>query len=697
MNLSAPKPSTRQEPTRQEPTMFTKILIANRGEIACRVIRSCRELGIRTVAVYSSADADAQHVRQADEAYCIGGPTPAESYLRGEAIIEVARQTGAQAIHPGYGFLSENADFADAVEAAGMAFIGPKAASMRKMGSKAGAKDLMAAAGVPVVPGYTGEDQAPAHLHAEADRIGYPLMIKAAHGGGGKGMRIVRDSNEFLAHLESCQREAKNAFGRDRVLLERYVERPRHIEIQVFGDEHGNTIHLNERECSAQRRYQKVLEESPSPFLTPALREEMGAAAVLAARAIDYVNAGTVEFIVGQDGSFFFMEINTRLQVEHPVTEFVAGLDLVAWQLQVAAGGALPLAQDAIRRDGHAIEVRLYAEDPEAGFLPGSGRLERLRLPLASEHVRVDSGVVEGDTVTIFYDPMIAKLIVHDIDRPRALARLRDALAQCEISGPKSNIPFLERLVRHPAVVEASIDTGYLDRHLDEFMPATETVDTDLLLAATVARLLGQEQHARAQAAGSTDPTSPWAIADGWRLGHGSRRSLAFGWRDQRLEVHASGSGGDYRIEHAGQAHDIRGARRVCSGLSLRIGERARRFEVLSPDSDAENHLVLHDGERRLRLQPMAMYRHEASGAGSVADNVTAPMPGRVVVVKAAAGDAVVAGQEVMVIEAMKMELSLKAPRDGTVAEVRAQAGDFVEADTILVALEPAVAQEPTP
>ncbi len=682
--------------------MFTKILIANRGEIACRVIRTCRELGIRTVAVYSTADADAQHVRQADEAYCIGGPTPAESYLRGEAIIAVATQAGAQAIHPGYGFLSENADFADAVEAAGIAFIGPKAASMRKMGSKAGAKDLMAAAGVPVVPGYTGEEQEPTHLHAQADQIGYPLMIKAAHGGGGKGMRIVHESGEFLANLESCQREAKNAFGRDRMLLERYVERPRHIEIQVFGDEHGNVIHLNERECSAQRRYQKVLEESPSPFLSPALREQMGAAAVLAARAIDYVNAGTVEFIVGQDadgkpGGFYFMEINTRLQVEHPVTEFVTGLDLVALQLQVAAGDALPLAQDAVRRDGHAIEVRLYAEDPEAGFLPGSGRLERLRLPTVSEHVRVDSGVVEGDTVTIFYDPMIAKLIVHDIDRPRALARLRDALAQCEISGPKSNIPFLERLVRHPAVVGASIDTGYLDRHLEEFMPATDMVDTDLLLAATVACLLGQEQRARTQAADSTDPTSPWAITDGWRLGHGSRRSLAFGWRDQRLEVHASGSGGDYRVEHAGQAHDIRGARRVCSGLSLRIGNRARRFDVLSQDNDRGDSLIVHDGEQRLRLQPMAMYRHEASGVGTVADTVTAPMPGRVVVVKTAAGDSVVAGQEVMVIEAMKMELSLKAPRDGTVAEVRAQAGEFVEADAILVALEPAVVAEPAP
>jgi len=670
--------------------VFEKILIANRGEIACRVIRTCRELGIRTVTVYSETDAGAQHVRQADEAHCIGGPQPADSYLRGDAIIEVARQTGAQAIHPGYGFLSENADFADAVEAAGIAFIGPKAASMRKMGSKAGAKELMQGAGVPVVPGYTGAEQDPTHLHAEADKVGYPLMIKAAHGGGGKGMRIVRDSGGFLANLESCQREAKNAFGRDRVLLERYVEKPRHIEIQVFGDSHGNAIHLNERECSAQRRYQKVLEESPSQFLTPQMREAMGAAAVQAARAIDYVNAGTVEFIVGQDGQFYFMEINTRLQVEHPVTECVTGLDLVAWQLQVAAGDALPLAQEQVRSHGHAIEVRLYAEDPEAGFLPGSGKLERLRLPTPDEHVRIDSGVVEGDTVTIFYDPMIAKLIVHDIDRPRALARLRAALAQCEVSGPKSNIEFLERLARHPAVVDASIDTGYLDRHLDEFVPAAEAnIDTDLLLAATVTRLLAQEHDTRARAANSGDPTSPWAIADGWRLGHGSRRSLAFGHRDQRIEVHARGSNGDYQVELGDTSHDggtfqISGARLHDGHLSLRIGARARGFTVL----DRDRNLLVHDGERRLRLQPLAMYRHEEGASGTGADNVVAPMPGRVVVVRATAGDTVEAGQEVMVIEAMKMELSLKAPRAGTVAEVRAAAGDFVEADAVLVALE---------
>ncbi|ALN86473.1 ATP-grasp domain protein [Lysobacter capsici] len=671
--------------------MFEKILIANRGEIACRVIRTCRKLGIRTVAVYSEADADAQHVRQADEAYPIGGPRPADSYLRGDAIIEVARRSGAQAIHPGYGFLSENADFADAVEAAGIAFIGPKAASMRKMGSKAGAKELMQAAGVPVVPGYTGEDQDPAHLHREADRIGYPLMIKAAHGGGGKGMRIVRDSGDFLANLESCQREARNAFGRDRVLLERYVEQPRHIEIQIFGDANGQVIHLNERECSAQRRYQKVLEESPSPFLSPQQRAQMGAAAVMAGHAIDYVNAGTVEFIVGQDGGFYFMEINTRLQVEHPVTELVTGLDLVEWQLRVAAGEPLPQPQDAIVQRGHAIEVRLYAEDPEAGFLPGSGKLERLRLPQTDAHVRLDSGVIEGDTVTIFYDPMIAKLIVFDLDRPRALARLRAALAQCEIVGPKSNIEFLERLARHPAVVGGTIDTGYLDRHLDEFMPAAkgddDDGDRDLLIGATVAELLSQEQRTREAASASNDPSSPWAIADGWRLGHGGRRSLAFVRRDERLELQAQGSGGEYRIEIPAQseaAYVVNGARLRGSELSLRIDGRARRLSALGDGT----RVVMHDGERRLRLDAVPMYHHQQSAAAGSGNHVNAPMPGRVVVVKAAPGDSVEAGQEVMVIEAMKMELSLKAPRAGTIAEVRAAAGDFVEADAVLVTLE---------
>ena len=663
--------------------MFHTILIANRGEIACRVIRTARKLGIRTVAVFSDADADAQHVRLADEAHHIGGPRPQDSYLRGDAIIEVAKRTGAQAIHPGYGFLSENADFADAVLAAGIAFIGPSGTTMRKMGSKAGAKDLMSAAGVPVVPGYTGEDQSPELLQREADAIGYPLMIKAAHGGGGKGMRIVHASGEFLAHLESCQREARNAFGRDRVLLERYIEHPRHIEIQVFGDAHGGAIHLNERECSAQRRYQKVLEESPSTFLTPELRARMGAAAVQAAHAIDYANAGTVEFIAGQDGGFYFMEINTRLQVEHPVTEEVTGLDLVEWQLRIAAGERLPLAQEDVVQHGHAIEVRLYAEDPDAGFLPGSGTLQTLRLPTASRNVRIDSGVVEGDTVTIFYDPMIAKLIVWDEDRPRALARLREALAACEIAGPKSNIAFLERLVRHPAVVDGTIDTGYLDRHLEEFLSPSAT-DTSLLLAAATARLLTQEVDARDAAASSSDPGSPWAIADGWRLGHGGTRRLAFADGDTRIDLVAHGHAGDYRIERDGATHAISGARLQAGELSLRIDGAMQRFSARAQDDG----VLVHDGRQRLHLRTEAVYRRTSEASASAEHRIRAPMPGRVVVVQKQPGDAVSAGDVVLVIEAMKMELALKAPRDGVLAEVRAQAGDFVEGDAVLATLE---------
>jgi len=664
--------------------MFSKILIANRGEIACRVIRTCRKLGIRTVAVYSEADADAQHVRQADEAYPIGGPRPAESYLRGDAILEVAKRSGAQAIHPGYGFLSENADFADAVESAGIVFIGPKAASMRKMGSKAGAKDLMMAAGVPVVPGYTGEDQSPSGLSREAARIGFPLMIKAAHGGGGKGMRIVHRLDDFIAQLESCQREASNAFGRDRVLLERYVQSPRHIEIQVFGDAHGNAIHLNERECSAQRRYQKVLEESPSTFLTPELRAAMGEAAVKAAHAIDYVNAGTVEFIVDPAGAFYFMEINTRLQVEHPVTELTTGLDLVEWQLRIAAGDALPITQQQVPQHGHAIEVRLYAEDPEAGFLPGSGKLEKLTLPPPSPQVRIDSGVVEGDTVSIFYDPMIAKLIVWDEDRAAALARLRDALAQCEIVGPKSNIEFLERLVRHPTVVEGSIDTGYLDRHLDEFMPA-HAVDSSLLLAAATASLLTQEADARQQATLSSDGGSPWANADGWRLGHAGRRPLAFLHRGDDLALVAHGAKGQYSIEANGDTHSVDGARLHAGELSLRLQSQARRFLVRI---DAQR-VTVHDGDKRLDLARVSAYRPKNASVSGNDGRIVAPMPGRVVVVKAKPGETVAAGQELLVIEAMKMELAIKSPRAGVVAELRAAAGDFVEADAVLATLEP--------
>ncbi|PJK09658.1 3-methylcrotonyl-CoA carboxylase [Lysobacteraceae bacterium NML95-0200] len=660
--------------------MFDKILIANRGEIACRIIRTARRLGIRTVAVYSEADANAQHVRQADEAWPIGGSRPQESYLRGEVILDVARRSGAQAIHPGYGFLSENADFADAVEAAGLVFIGPRAASMRKMGSKAGAKELMQAAGVPVVPGYTGEDQTPARLQQEADRIGYPLMIKAAHGGGGKGMRIVRSQAEFLPNLESCQREAANAFGRDRVLLERYIEKPRHIEIQIFGDAHGQVIHLNERECSAQRRYQKVLEESPSPFLTPELRQAMGAAAVAAGRAIDYQNAGTVEFIVGQDGQFYFMEINTRLQVEHPVTELVTGLDLVEWQLRVAAGEKLPRSQQHIYSHGHAIEVRLYAEDPEAGFLPGSGKLTRLALPEFMPDVRIDSGVVEGDTVTIFYDPMIAKLIVYGQDRRQALVRLGAALAACDIEGPKSNIGFLERLIRHPAVVNGEIDTGYLDRHLHEFIgnAHNHAADTRLRAIAAVALRLQEASTPARQA------TSPWEIADGWRLdGRGaSPLRLQHGKADIRLAI--AGHNGDYQVTEGETSTRFAGMRLEGGVLTGRIDGQAQRFEVRMT---ADN-ITLHDGERRHLLTRLPLHRLEDEADSHADDRIRAPMPGRVVLVPSRPGQKVQAGDTVLVMEAMKMELVLKAPRDGVLAELRVKEGEFVEADAVLATLE---------
>jgi 3-methylcrotonyl-CoA carboxylase alpha subunit len=558
-----------------------------------------------------------------------------------------------------------------------------------------------------VVPGYTGEDQSPEVLQREADAIGYPLMIKAAYGGGGKGMRIVRNAAEFLPNLESCQREARNAFGRDRMLLERYVEKPRHIEIQIFGDAHGEVIHLNERECSAQRRYQKVLEESPSQFLTPELREAMGAAAVQAGHAIDYQNAGTVEFIVGQhpDGTpagFFFMEINTRLQVEHPVTEYVTGLDLVEWQLRVAAGEHMPKAQHEITQRGHAIEVRLYAEDPEAGFLPGSGKLNRLRLPAPDAHVRLDAGVIEGDTVTIFYDPMIAKLIVWDADRPRALARLRDALAQCVIDGPKSNIAFLERLIRHPSVVDATIDTGTLDRDLDAFMPKSAGVarTRDARIAAATALLLIEEAHTRASAAASSDPTSPWAVVDGWRLGHAGHRRLVL---DDGVECHtliAHGTEGEYRLEDADVTVVVQGAQLSNGLLFARFDGAGRRLRVdadASVDAGASSRVAasrvaasrvdVHDGERRWRFARVPAYQPASESSDTAGNRVLAPMPGRIVLIKTQVGDHVQNGQELAVMEAMKMELALKAPCAGTVAEIRVSGGDFVEADAVLVVL----------
>ena len=668
--------------------MITSLLIANRGEIACRIIRTCRRLGIRAIAVYSDVDANARHVRMADQAVHIGGSRPAESYLRIDAILDAAKRSGAQAIHPGYGFLSENADFVEAVEAADLIFIGPSAESMRKLGSKAGAKQLMQAHGVPVVPGYNGEEQDPAHLREQASAVGFPLMIKAAHGGGGKGMRVVRSLEEFDEALSSCQREAASAFGRDRVLLERYIEQPRHIEFQIFGDRHGQLIHLNERECSAQRRYQKVLEETPSMALDDELRAAMGAAAVAAGQAVGYYNAGTVEFILGADRQFYFMEINQRLQVEHPVTECVTGFDLVEWQLRIAAGAALPCAQAEVQSRGHAIELRLYAEDADRGFLPGSGVLRRLNLPEDGGGVRLDAGVEQGDTVSLFYDPMIAKLIVHAADRPQALSLLADALANCDVEGPASNLGFLERLIAHPAVVEGRIDTGYLDRHLEEFTSQADQPPPAVLAAACAMHLAAERTDALQLSARGRDPHSPWALADGWRIGQPGQQPVSLQWRGNRLDFVVEGHADTFNLHLDDGPLSVSLVQRDVRSISLRLnqGEQSPELLRLGARQFGED-LLLHHAGQRYKFHPARPFEFEGS-QDSGANAIRAPMPGRIVALQCATGDKVEAQQVLMVMEAMKMELALRAPRDGEVAEIRAAVGDIVEADVVLVALK---------
>jgi 3-methylcrotonyl-CoA carboxylase alpha subunit len=661
--------------------VFNRILIANRGEIACRVMRTCRRLGIGTVAVYSDADAGALHVREADMARPLGGARPADSYLRIEAVLDAARRAAAEAIHPGYGFLSENPAFARAVREAGLVFIGPEPESMERMGSKAAAKALMESHGVPVVPGYHGDEQDPAHLAAEAKRIGYPLMIKAAAGGGGKGMRIVHEAGGFDEALASAQREAQGAFGDSRVILERFLVEPRHIEFQVFGDRHGGLIHLNERDCSAQRRYQKIIEESPAPGMTPERRAAMGEAAVAAARAVDYVGAGTIEFIVDKGGDFFFMEMNTRLQVEHPVTEMVLGVDLVEWQIRIAAGEPLPWTQDKVQARGHAVEARVYAEDPARGFLPGSGRIERLRLPQAGDVVRIDSGVAEGDTVSIHYDPMIAKLIVRGPTRDEALARLRAALAGTLVRGPSNNVSFLLALLDHAVVRSGTIDTGWLDRHIDQVLEHAP-VPEDAWIGAAVRLLLDQEADPAAAAA---DPYSPWARADAWRIGHPGKRLLRLQSGSVRRDFAAYGSAGGYRIGEAGQdqSHTVEGARLTdASTLHLRIDGRGAGIGCQRDGDDLWIHV---DGRRYLLHSdpPFAFEGEDSAGD----DRLRAPMPGRIIALRAAAGDSVEDDAPLLVMEAMKMEITLRAPRAGTVETISVTEGEFVEADTVLVTL----------
>jgi len=662
--------------------LFSKILIANRGEIACRVIRTAKRLGVATVAVYSEADRDALHAELADEAWPIG-PAPArDSYLNIEAILDAARNSGAEAVHPGYGFLSENARSAEACEAAGIVFIGPPASAMRTMGSKAAAKDLMQRHGVPLVPGYHGDDQNPARLLAEAERIGFPVLIKASAGGGGRGMRAVGSAAEFAAALAGAKREAKSAFGDSRVLLEKFLQQPRHIEVQIFADRHGNTVHLFERDCSIQRRHQKVLEEAPAPGLDPEQRDAMAEAAVAAARAVGYIGAGTVEFIA-EGGGFYFIEMNTRLQVEHPVTEAVTGLDLVEWQFRVAAGEPLPIRQSDLVLHGHAIEARLYAEDPERGFLPQTGTLHGLRFP-PSELARVDTGVRQGDIVTPFYDPMIAKIISWGEDRPAALGRLRRALAETVVLGVGTNRDFLVRVAAHPQFVSGAVDTGFIERHRAALVPPRRPAPDTVLAAAALSRLMTREDAAGAVASRSADPFSPWARADGWRLNGRGHQELIFRDGAEERLVSARSQAGSWLLQFGDRAILAEGERRTDAGLSVLLDGVRKQITVLDHGRETA---VLLDGEswRFTEVDPLAARAGEDPTAG----RLTAPMPGRVTQLMVEPGVSVRRGQPLIVIEAMKMEHTVTAPADGVVEAVRFAPGDLVEEGAELIALTP--------
>jgi 3-methylcrotonyl-CoA carboxylase alpha subunit len=666
--------------------MFDRILIANRGEIACRVARTARRMGIRTIAVYSDADAGALHVAACDEAHRLGPAPPRESYLRGDRIIEIARSTGAQAIHPGYGFLSENEAFAAAVAAAGLVFVGPPPAAIRAMGSKSESKSIMAKAGVRLVPGYHGADQSDALLAREADGIGYPVLIKASAGGGGKGMRIVEQRADFAAALASARREAKAGFGDDKMLLEKYLDEPRHIEMQVFADTHGHCVHLFERDCSVQRRHQKILEEAPAPGMTRERRSEMGAAAVAAAQAIGYVGAGTVEFIVDQTGLFHFMEMNTRLQVEHPVTEMITGLDLVEWQLRVAAGEPLPLMQEALEFCGHAIEARIYAEDPERGFLPSIGRIAYLAAPARSDSVRIDTGVRAGDEISQFYDPMIAKLVVWGEDRSSALRRLDRSLATYKVVGVTTNISFLQRVVAHPAFATARLDTGLIARHQAELFAPPAAPSSQVLAVAAIGEFLRLADEAAQRARASQDRFSPWHALDPWWLNSaGHAISLTYFALGITHVVRLRATGGDFLVSVAGAmgAADVdfaASASRRDDGIAITL-DGARLGASVVPLGDQR--YVFVDGQlHRLTLvDPLAQAADDEHRGG----RLTAPMSGTIVEVLVKAGDAVSKGAPLLILEAMKMEHTVIAPAAGTVSAVHYRQGDQVSEGVDLI------------
>jgi len=650
--------------------MFETILIANRGEIACRVIATCRRLGIRTIAVYSDADANSRHVRLANAAVRIGPPPARESYLAIDRILDAAFMSRAQAIHPGYGFLSENAEFAEACARAGVVFIGPPPAAIRAMGSKAAARELMRNAGVPLTPGYDGTNhdanQGAAFLEQQAGVIGYPVMIKANAGGGGKGMRRVDACEQFQAALASCKREASAAFGDDSVLLEKFLVAPRHVEVQVFGDTHGNVVSIFERDCSVQRRHQKVIEEAPAPLIIEAQREALGKAAREAARAVGYVGAGTVEFLFDRDGNFYFMEMNTRLQVEHPVTEMITGLDLVEWQLRVAAGEPLPLRQEELTMRGHAIEARIYAEDPKNDFLPSIGELVHLRAPAMSEHLRIDTGVEQGDTITPFYDPMIAKLIVWDDTRALAVRRLSAALSEYQIVGVTNNVEFLHRLVSSPSFRDASLDTDLIEREKNWIWPRhTECSDTALLFA--VLKVVCGE------AAPATGRSSPWAARDGWRLNGSYKRRLEFTQPDRELSATVEFGANEYRVTIGEATYRVSAELREEGRIDAVIDQQRISATVI----DDHKRLYVFTGWQTcifVYIDPLAV----AAEGHSAESSLRAPMPGRVVAQQVQPGERVEKGAPLMILEAMKMECTIHAPAAGRVEAFHFSVGDQV-------------------
>mgnify|MGYP001819778738 CR=1 FL=1 len=654
--------------------MFDKILIANRGEIACRIARSARSMGVRTVAVYSDADRDALHIRACDEAVYIGKSEAAESYLRGEKIIAAALKKGAQAIHPGFGFLSENAAFAESCANSDLVFIGPRPQAIRDMGSKSAARQIMQDAGVPVLPGYDGEEQDEDFLLEEARKVGFPLLIKAVLGGGGKGLRAVEDEADFLSALQSVKRESMAAFADDTVLLERYLPTARHIEIQIFADSHGNVVHLFERDCSLQRRHQKVIEEAPAPGLNDILRADIARAAIKCAKATHYLGAGTVEFLLAPDKTFYFMEMNTRLQVEHPVTEMITQQDLVAWQLKVAAGEALPADQRSLAIRGHAIEARIYAENPEQNFLPSTGTLELVKTPETSTHVRIDTGIEQGNEISPYYDPMIAKLICHGSNRTQAMARLKLALDDYNLIGTRNNIRFLSTLCSHRKVAKGGADTRFIDTHLDELIKSDVSLDENALVSAATYHLQRQLQGIKTEQSNTDDPWSAWADASNWRVAHDRPQHLSLKYRDRIIDLSIHSRDGGWTVvtlEKFFRVEQLPGSE---TELNLLIIDSLTRSIVVHKRSE----IILMIGNRDYTFHLLEA-GYAADNAEQHKDSVLSPMPGKIIACQASPGKEVHRGDTLMVIEAMKMEHSIQAPHDGEIEEVYFMVGDQVE------------------